>query len=333
MKRFAGLCLLLAGVATTAYAGTAPVSPAASGATLALEGLVSDGTRTTGLALANLAGSAARCGVSLTAADGTALGGVATTVAPRSDRYLKDVFAGLGEVAGARVAVSCDQPFYAFAVIPDRATGNVAVVDPTPAPAKISVGPCSAVSRAVCFDAPGVVHQPTVATPVKRVAFAVPPGVYGRVKMSLDLTVGPWYAPDPAGKHLIYWFVLNKNFDMLGMLYFRGPNANTALARYGIGLTHPQKLKLVRRFTAIPGHTYHCENDLDMAGGVINITVTDKATGQAARLHGAANVRQLPVKSGDRFFIDMGFPENKNPDEVPAYDWIYQNVHIEAVPL
>jgi len=340
MKRFATLCLLLA-CAAAAYAGTQgrielpPISRdavSAPGAALVMEGLVTDGTRTTGLALANLAGAAARCGVSLTAADGTALGGLAATIAPRSHRYVVDVFAKLGDVAGARAAVSCDQPFYAFAVIPDRATGNVAVVDPVSAPVKLSVGPCSAGSRAVCFDAPGVVHQPTEATPVKRVAFAVPPGTYGRVKMSLDVTVGPWYAPDPAGKHLIYWFVLNRNFDMLGMLYFRGPGAYTALARYGIGLTHPQKIKLVKPFKGVPGHTYHCENDLDMTGGVINITVTDKGTGEVVRLRGVANVKQLPVKSGDRFLIDMGFPENVNPDEVPSFDWTYLDVHIEAIP-
>jgi hypothetical protein len=333
MKRFAGLCLLLAGVATTAYAATPSVSPAAPGATLVLEGLVSSGARTTGLALANLDASAAQCTVSLTSAEGALLGqAAAVALAPRSHRYLDDVFAGFGELAGARAAVSCDRPFYAFGVIADQATGEVAVVDPTPSAVKISQGPCSPGSRSVCFDAPGVVHEPTEALPVKRVAFAVPAGVYGRVKMSLDLTVGPWYAPEPDGKHLVYWFVLNRNFDMLGMLYFRGPNAYTALARYGIGLTHPQKIKLVKPFKAIPGHTYHCENDLDMTAGVINITVTDKGTGEVVRLRGVANVKQLTVKSGDRFIIDMGFPENVNPDEVPSYDSIYRDIHIEAIP-
>jgi hypothetical protein len=337
MNRFVAGCLLVVALAAAAQAGgmpsIAPDALGAPGATLVLEGLVSDDTRTTGLALANLAASAAQCTVSLLSADGTVLGAASTVaLAPRSHRYLGDVFAGLQEVTGARAAVSCDQPFYAFAVIPDRATGEVAVVDPTPLRAKISIAPCSAGSRAVCFDATGVVHRPTAATPVKRVAFAVPPGTYGRVKMSLDVTVGPWYAPDPDGKHLIYWFVLNRNFDMLGMLYFRGPNAYTALARYGIGLTHPQKIKLVKPFKAVPGHTYRCENDLDMAGGVINITVTDKSTGEVMRLRGAANVRQLTTKLGDRFFIDMAFRENKVPDEVPSFDWTYRDIHIEAYP-
>ena len=45
--------------------------------------------------------------------------------------------------------------------------------------------------------------------------------------------MGQWYAPDPQGKVLIYWFVIDKNLDMPGMLYFRGPGpgGNVALVR------------------------------------------------------------------------------------------------------
>jgi hypothetical protein len=168
--------------------------------------------------------------------------------------------------------------------------------------------------------------------PVKRVSFPVPVGTYGRVKMSLDVTVGPWYKTDPDAKHLIYWFVLNKNVDMIGMLYFRGPEAYTALSRYGIGLTHPKKIKLVKPFKAVPGRTYHCENDLDMVAGTINITVTDTTSGAVVKLSGKANVRQLTTKANDKLVVDMAFPEGKTPDEVPSYNWTYKDVHVEAYP-
>jgi len=333
MKRLISLCLLVTSLAVmTSHASPiSEIADLAPGRTLLLEGLVSGGPRTAGLALANLGGSAAQCSVNLETADGKALGEVAVALAPRSNRYLGDVLAGLN-VAGAQAKVSCDQPFYAFAVIPDRETGGVAVVDPIALVEADGVTPCATGSRVVCFDAKGIVHQPTPAVPVKRVAFAVPPNTYGRVKMSLDVTVGPWYKGDPDAKHLIYWFVLNKNFDMLGMLYFRGPDAYTALSRYGIGLTHPQKIKLVKPFKAVQGHTYRCENDLDMVAGVINITVTDTATGEQVKLRGKANVSQLTTKANDRFLIDMAFPENKTPDEVPAYGWTYKDIHVEAYP-
>ncbi|HEX9940517.1 MAG TPA: hypothetical protein VGG03_00760 [Thermoanaerobaculia bacterium] len=350
MNRSVLACVLAAGLATAAYAGTARLSPpggetsadmpviaadalARPGQTVVLEDLVAIGTRTTGLELVNLSGAAAQCTVSLTSAGGAALGEVATvSLAPRSHRHLAEVFEGLADatsVTGARAAVSCTREFYAFALISDRETGDVIVVDPSALSASASVTSCGG---AVCFDADGLVHQPTKAKPVGRVAFAVPPGTYGRVRMSLDVTVGPWYAPDPDGKHLVYWFVLNRNLDMLGMLYFRGPNAYTALSRYGIGLTHPKKKKLVKPFQAVPGRTYHCENDLDMVRGLIEVTVTDTATGEAVLLRGFANVRQLTTRPGDRFIIDMAFPEGKVKDEVPSYDWRFEDVHIEAYP-
>jgi hypothetical protein len=330
MNRSILSCLLVVGLATAgaAHAGR-------SNETLVLEGLVSGGTRTTGLALANLAGSAAQCTVTLTDAGGAALGKALTvSVEPRSHRYLDDVFAGFdgGGIEKARAAVSCTGAFHAFAVIPDRAEGTVAVIDPLSFPTKAGVAPCATGSKVVCFDAKGIVHQPSKATPVKRLSFALPPGIYGRVRMTLDVTVSSWYAPDQDAKHLVYWFVLNKNFDMLGMLYFRGPNASTALSRYGVGLTHPQKIKLVKPFKAVPGRTYRCENDLDMAAGVITINVTDTVTGAVTKLRGVANVRQLSTKVGDRLIIDMAFPEDKTPDEVPSYGWIYKDVHIEAYP-
>ena len=337
MKRFISLSLLVtslaaAGTGMTSHAGPiSEVSDLSPGRTLILEGLVSGGSRTTGLALANLASSAAKCSVSLTDADGKALGEVSVTLAPRSDRYLGDVFAGLN-IAEGRAEVSCDRTFYAFAVIPDRETGGVAVVDPIALLAVDAIVPCTTGSRVVCFDAKGLVHQPTPSVPVKRVAFPLPANTYTRVKMSLDVTVGPWYKQDPDAKHLIYWFVLNKNFDMLGMLYFRGPNAYTALSRYGIGLTHPKKIKLVKPFKATQGRTYRCENDLDMVSGKITITVTDTTSGEKVVLAGRANVSQLTTKAGDKLIVDMAFPEGKTPDEVPSYNWMYKDVHVEAYP-
>jgi hypothetical protein len=208
----------------------------------------------------------------------------------------------------------------------------VAVVDPIALLEADAIAPCTTGSRVVCFDAKGIVHQPTPAVPVKRVAFPVPANTYSRIKMSLDVTVGPWYKSDPDAKHLVYWFVLNKNLDMIGMLYFRGPNAYTALSRYGIGLTHPKKIKLVKPFKATPGRTYRCENDLDMASGKITITVTDTTSGEKVVLSGRANVSQLTTKANDKLIVDMAFPEGKTPDEVPSYNWTYKDVHVEAYP-
>ena len=314
--------------------------------TLSVQGLISDSVRTTDLGLVNLGSSAAQCAVALVRADGSTLGASATiSLQALSHRYFGNIFAGLVDANGlsaARAQVSCTQDFYAYGVIKNSDTGDVAFAEPaatgdstlgtpgsTPPP---SGGGCGS-TGVVCFDANGIVHQPSPVNPVGRITFAIPQATYTRFKMSMDITVGPWYAPDPAGKALIYWFVIDKNLDMPGMLYFRGPGpgGSTALVRHGMGLTHPQKGKIVKPFQAQVGHTYHCENDYDMGRGVYTVTITDKGTGQVqAVLTDVPNVHLYASRPGQRFIIDMGFHENAVPDEVPSYNWVYQNIHIEA---
>jgi hypothetical protein len=149
--------------------------------------------------------------------------------------------------------------------------------------------------------------------------------------MSLDITVGAWYPQDPDGKHLIYWFVINKNQDMPGMLYFRGPDAYTALARHGIALKHADKVKIVKPFQAVPGRTYRVINDYDMGKGKYTVVILDVLTGEVrATLEGTPNVAKVTLKAGDRFLIDMGFPEGAIPDEVPTFNWTYSDVRVEV---
>ncbi|HSS52097.1 MAG TPA: hypothetical protein VLX28_24410 [Thermoanaerobaculia bacterium] len=315
---------------------------------LSVQGLVSDASRTADLGLVNLGTTGSQCTVNLVRSDGSALAAAVTlSLNPLSHRYFTNVLSGLVDASGvadARAQVSCTQDFYAYGVLKNSATGELALVQPaasgdstlgspgsTPTPSP-SGGGCGS-TGVVCFDANGVVHQPTPINPVGRLTFAIPQGTYTRFKMSLDITVGPWYAPDPQGKVLIYWFVIDKNLDMPGMLYFRGPGpgGSVALVRHGIGLTHPEKGKIQKSFHAVIGHTYHCENDYDMGRGVYTVTITDKGTGQVQTvLTAAPNVHLYTSRPGQHFIIDMGFHENAVPDEVPDYNWVYQNVHIEA---
>ena len=310
------------------------------GQTAAVQGLVSGSGRRTDLTMVNLAATASQCTGSLYLADGTLLAGPATfNLKPLSTFALTDVFAG-GAASEVRLTMSCTQDFFTYVLLSDAATGEVTYLGPAGNGASGIGGttnPAGCPTGATCFDAKGIVHQPTPDHRVQRVMFPAPPGVATRLRMSLDVTVGPWYAPDPAGKTLIYWFVINRNFDMAGLLYFRGPDPahprvdqNLAIARHGIELTHPQKLTIQAPFTAVIGHTYHCDNDYDMGRGVYTVTITDTATGQVAvQLVGAPNVHSWTLKAKDNFLIDMGFP-GTTPDEVPTDGWTYANVHLEV---
>lgn len=308
---------------------------AANGA-LTLQGLTSSATRSTHLMLANLSKYGAQCTFSFVRLDGTALGAAVTmNLKPLSAIYRENALAG--DAAGltdARATVSCTREFFAYALLTDGGTGEVAVVEPSASGESSLTVPgaepeCPA--NATCFTARGVVHRPTPSAPVGRLAFAAPAGNVTRLRLTLDVTVGSWYPQDPDGKHLIYWFVVNRNQEMPGMLYFRGPDAYTAMARHGIGIKHASKIKIVKPFQAIPGRTYRVVNDYDMGGGKYTVTITDLASGELKQtLEGTPNVTRMTLKSGDRFLIDMGFPEGAIPDEVPTFGWTYSDVVVEA---
>jgi hypothetical protein len=307
-----------------------------AGQTAVLQGLLSGSGRSADLNLVNFSPVASQCIATLTQTDGTVIGTPATfSLKPLSHRGIGNIFSG-GSASEVRAAVTCTQSFFTFALVSDAATGEITYVGPAGSgtstltvPGQTPPGTCPA--GATCFDAKGIVHQPTPANPVHRVQFPAPAGVAKRLRMSLDVTVGPWYPNDPEGKHLIYWFVVNRNFDMAGMLYFRGPTASTALVRHGMELTHPQKLRIEKPFAAVIGHTYHCDNDYDMAGRVYTVTVTDLTTGQiAVTLTGVPNLSSFPLKATDNLLVDMGFAEGVTVDEVPSFGWTYSNVHLEV---
>ncbi len=312
------------------------------GQALALRGLLAGPSLSTDVALRNLAPAANRCAVALLAADGSRLApSVELTLAARETRPYVDVFANVANVAVAglaEVAVACAGEFSAYAVVTDRNNGWLDRVGPEPAREATlaapdgTAPPCPA--GAQCFDALGVVHvpEPPPGNPVGRVTFPAPAGIAKRLRLTIDVTVGPWYPPSPSGKHLMYWFVVNRNIDMPGMLYFLGPNKNQAFARHGIGLKHPQKIKIIRPFTAIQGTTYHIDNDYDMTGRSYSIKISNADTGSLRlKMRGVPNVTSYGIKPGSNFLIDMGFPPpTDNPTEVPSYGWTYANVHVEA---
>jgi hypothetical protein len=308
------------------------------GQTLSLRGLFASESIAANLAFVNLAKSENRCTLALATADGASLGPVMSlTLRALENRPFLNVFEHkVSRLTEARATISCDRDFSAYALLTDAGTGQVDLVTPEESdgaslelPAKVATCPVGA----VCFDAPGIVHipAPPPGMPVGRVSFPAPAGATKRLRLSIDVTVAAWYPKLPRGKHLIYWFVVSKNIDMPGLLYFLGPGRDEAFARHGMGLTHPQKIKIIKPFKAVVGHTYHVDNDYDMAGGKYTVTITDTTTGVVkVVLNSKPNVTSYTVKAGANFLVDMGFFPDREPTEVPSYKWKYANVHVEA---
>jgi len=331
----------LTGKGAVGQLGTAlPVITSANtvpgGRALALQGLASSVTRSTAVDLVNLGKASATCTLDVVGYNGASLAAQRSfTLKPLSQLLVGNVFAGLGAIVDARVAVSCTREFFAFAVMTDSATGEVSTVVPSGSGESSLTRPgeepaCPA--GATCL-ASSILFRPTPADPVGHVVFPAPAGTYKRLRLSLDVTIGEWYAADPDGKHLIYWWVINKNLDMPGMLYFRGNETFVALARWGIGLKHELKKKHTEPFQGIPGHTYRVVTDTDFGGGTYTVTITDLGTGQVVTMLDTPNVAQVVLKATDRFLIDLGFKEGLVIDEVPSFNgWVYTNVRLQVIP-
>ena len=304
--------------------------------TAVLQGLVSGGGRAADVALVNLGHQGSQCTVGLFRADGSSLAPAATVaLKPLSQVYFANALGNAGSVTEVRAAVSCTRDFYAYALLTDGATGEVSVATPAGSGDSLlqlpGAGPaCPA--GAQCFDVKGVVHQPTAGDPYKRVALAPAPGTYTKIRLTMDVLHGGWNPANPRAQHELFWMVKNRNFDMFGYATFRGPgagaNPHTALLRHGIGLTHPQKIKILKPFTAKPGTLYHLEYTYDAAARTLEL-LTYEGNQVVNRLTGSTNVSNFSFTADDRLLVDIGF-DGSNPDEQPTLGWVYSNLHVEV---
>lgn len=341
------LALALAAAPLAAQSPRALERPFPAGAAAVLRGLPVSASTTINLGFVNLAPAANRCSLSVVGGDGASLLPATTwTLSAFEERPLLDLFEGFADAfegVEAKATVSCDGAFSTFAMLADRsgetlrtfAAEKAAPGDVVELAAKSTDKLAACTTGALCFDAEGLVHEPGpppgLPGPVGRVTFPAPAGTASRLVVSLDVKVGPWYPQEPSGKHLIYWFVVDKNLDMPGLLYFRGPGKYEAFARHGVGIKHPEKIKVIKKWKAEVGRTYHVVNDYDMAAKRFTVTITDAETGAVeVVLSSRPNVASYVIKAGAKFLVDMGFYPGRVPTEVPSYGWRYSNVHVEA---
>lgn len=348
---FRGL-LELTGAADTRYAARLARTGAAPGLDLALpvigssnltkggktstlQGLVSAETRTTDLVVSNLAKFAADCAVSFNRADGTAIGSPATvSLAPLSMRYFQNVFAIVGAtgVTEVRASIVCSRDFHAFALLANSATGEVSLVAPSGSgESGLSVPGTEIVcpAGATCFDQPGVVAQPTVASPLTHLTFAPPVGTYKKLRLVLDVDHNGWSSAKPSALHELFWLVKGTNKNMFGYLTLRGPNTNQIQLWHGLGLSDARKKKIVQPFQAFPGHSYHIDYTYDAGARTITLKVFDGAS-LAIQVGSVPNVTSFAFAASEPLLLDLGFA-GTNGDEAASLGWAYRDLHLELV--
>lgn len=294
------------------------------------------------LGVVNLGTAIGSCELTFFRSDGTQIGPAREiTLKPLSLRHFDDALATVGEsrIWAVRVAVSCDQPFYPYAVFAGAddvsffITPSSGVVSPaTPGPTPT---PTPTPGSSYVFERPGVVHTSTSTKPKGVLAVDVPKALnLKRLIIDLDFVRGPWSTEKQPGNHGIIW-LHRGSFRSNTIANFNtfGPNKYTVKFNQNIDLGAGQVTAAEGGLNLAQGKTYHLRYVYDAekaivtaqvsADGVVLRTITAAATTRA-------RVLTIPAKG---LVAEFGhFYGQEGPEVASPPGWKYSNLRVEMVP-
>jgi hypothetical protein len=294
--------------------------------------------RATDLTLVNLGHDESACSIDVFRANGTRIRSRAVVrLAPLSSRLYEDGLAILGEteLAGSRAVVSCDQPFFTFALIRDADTGEPSYLGPAgdgrSTLAAPGGGPTECPPDVLCFSRPGVFYEPNPQETIRREVFPIPTGPYSKLHFRVEVYHGGWRSPT-GGLHSLFWLALNRHFRLIGFAGFHGPDANDLLFRHGMNLPAGDKPKFIRPFLAVPGTTYVNDFVFDPVGRHLEYRILDLAGNVLLSIVDRPNVNRIHVEEGEDLVADFSSLLGLNASEPPTYGWRYENLTLEVYP-
>lgn len=316
------------------------------GSEVYLQGLSRGGDHFTDLIIVNLGPEASECVVDMYRASGDALVSSAVLAfSPLSHNQFDDVLGIVGEqsVTGVRTTVSCDQPFYAFAVTYNPGQGAATVLLPSASldSALVRPGdnsppppppPTECPTGGTCFSFPGVVHAPSPGNEVRRLLFPFAPGLsYRQLHLQMEVFHGGWDNRSPDGIHNFFWLARNKyRSNTFGYVNARGPGKAIVTSLTNVNLAPGDTQRLVQNILLTPGATYRVDYLYDTIGGIIDLKIFNKATGAlVVSLTDSTRVKKITTE-GDGFLMDLGL--KRFSSDVPSYGWSYNNLQLDFCP-
>jgi hypothetical protein len=311
----------------------------AAGTAAELQGLQRDATRFFSIVgVLNLGHTATSCDLQILRSSGQSITTAKVTVAPLSQRVFDDVLAPETAITSARMTVSCDQPFFPFAVTFDRQLGTSVVSGPSASTDSTlgtpGGGPVGALCGAVqagrrCFDKPGLFFSPSRSAPTLRIVLPFPRGVeYTKVRVQEDVTHGGWFAKRPDGIHNFFWLAQGTNVDRIGYANARGPNRNLIYAVHHIGAPKDVEAPRLEGNVALQqGQTYHIDYTYDAKNRLVTYVVSNSA-GQVLVSDTNTNTftRRIFTTSVD-YLLDIGLHDEAA--DAPTFGWKYSNLKVE----
>lgn len=320
----------------------------AAGATTRLLDLERSRAGYSSVGILNAGSRPASCSVQLSRGDGSALGAVRFAVEPLSHRQFGDPLRTTFRqtaIAAVQAAITCDQPFYPYAVTYRPAAGRASWHFPVrpeteesaavqeeleaqaPAARKALCGPAR--PGIPCFEQAGNFFTPVRGALTKRIVLPFANKVeYKKVRVQIEVTHGPWFAKRPDGIHNIFWLAQGTNPDRIGYINVRGPKRNLVYAVHHIGA--PKTIdgrRLAKVHPTHAGKTYHYDYTFDAANHRVEFVVRDSSGRQLVReIDNTTFTRRIYTRTY-QYLIDFGLKDEAA--DAPTVGWKYSNLKVE----
>jgi hypothetical protein len=319
----------------------------AAGATTQLLALERSSKSFSSLGLLNAGSQPASCSADLFRSDGAVLGSARFAVEPLSHRQFADPLRTVFQqtaIAAVQASITCNQPFYPYAVTYQPAAGRASWHFPV-RPEAEAVGStgeglesqalaaqalCGPARPGIpCFEQAGNFFTPVRGALTKRIVLPFANKVeYKKVRVQIDVTHGNWFAKRPDGIHNIFWLAQGTNPDRIGYVNVRGPKRNLVYAVHHIGA--PKTID-GRRLTKVhpthAGQTYHYDYTFDAASHRVEFVVRDSAGRQLVReIDNTTFTRRIFTRTY-QYLIDFGLKDEAA--DAPTVGWKYANLKVE----
>ena len=288
----------------------------------------SDGKPLTDFGIVNLTREAASCTVAATRANGQAIGSAATfSLFPLSLREFPEVWVTLGvpEIADARISVTCNKQFSAFALVYDVGGPRTAAITPGGA----LDGTLEPISRPgeVVFNVPGdfLIAKPSDSLRTYRIPL-VPNLEYQKATVDFDMFLNKF----PNGFYTSVTSMRKANRDRrLRRLFYgiqiRNDNKKTnldlgdeVLVRSGAGVWKART-------------QYHLHFEYDLTINRVTLTVTRDNGQHVFTVFGPPQTPEL-VDDGNAITVDFGQTGIADGAYFPPVTWVYSNLEVKFEP-
>jgi len=297
----------------------------AAGGTLHLQALErrSDGKPLTDFGIANLTREAASCTVAAARANGQAIGSAATfSLFPLSLREFREVLVTLGvpEIADARISVSCNKQFSAFALVFDVGGPRTAAVTPGGA----LDGSLEPISRPgeVVFNVPGdfLIAKNGDSYRTYNVPL-VPNQKYQKATVDFDMFLNRF----PNGLFTGVTAMRRANRDRHQRILYYGIQLRNDNKKTGLDLGEEV---LVRGNGPWKVRTqYHVRMEYDLVVNRVTITVFQ----DGRQVHSVSGPPQTPelVDNGNPISVDFGQTGIADFAYFPPIGWVFSNLQVK----